>query len=104
MQNRQNRFFNAPGDTTETAKDNQQRIAIVQSAAGMTGSLSLGSSYLGLFLQFLNNPAGAAISGTGALVLYPLLLFSGLVTTALSWIQVAIDRRKKDNKLKNRHV
>lgn len=84
--------------------NSQQRIGIANSAAGAAASISLGLTYLGLFLVYCKNSAGTVITGVGANILFPVMILAVAVDAALSLAIAHLDRRRKDDRLKNRHV
>jgi hypothetical protein len=57
-----------------------------------------------LFANYFHSPVGTALTGLGSYILYPMIALTSAMEAALSWMHTNIDRRKKDNKLKNRNI
>src|SRR3990167_1184655 len=91
-------------DATEQKKDKQELISIIQDSAGVANAAGLGLTYVGLFLNFFKDPAGAALTGVGATILFPMMVFAGAAKALLTWVRAFSDRRRQDNKMKQRHV
>lgn len=91
-------------DATEQKKDKQELISIMQDSAGVANAAGLGLTYVGLFLNFFKDPAGAALTGVGATILFPMMVFAGAAKALLTWVRAFSDRRRQDNKMKQRHV
>ncbi len=81
-----------------------EKITLAGNVAGATASSGISLTYSGAFASFLRSAFGSAMTGIGSYLLFPVIAFASAVEATLLWVQVGVDRRRRDNKFKNRHI